>query len=347
MEELDYVAVRQVIEEYKDMQFDRVRTGNRIICILRDTIKPQIKISDDGMEVPDEIKIWDKETIDLLLNGKFKELLDLLSNNKIKCPPSIADLLWHYNKQLESEKEFMKRLDARTKNHLFRYLYLDNIIGLGPIASTGIIAWLAPLSRFPNPSKLRRYCGWGMDEICVKCNKHYFKPERKIEWENKLISQGKDPKKYLCYCEEPKTVFVVQKKRKGMLLTFSPKLKSFIYNIATNFIKNKRRSWYGRYYEAIKQEVAKNRPEWNKLQIHYKALRKMINTFLNHIWASWWIIIEKQNPPVNPYVIDMMKHRDIIYPVVDAISPPIVLKDLSSVDALWEMCGEMRKRRRK
>lgn len=332
--------VRVLLENYKDIQEIRKGLGNRITCFLRDYIAPKITKSRDIYILPKDMKYleWNDEILQMLHKKKFMKVTELISNVKIRCPREIANLVWSYNRHMELEKETYDKLDAFSKEHPFRRLYLNNIKGIGAIACTGILAWLAPLSRFNTPSKLWKYAGWGMEKFCTNCNKIYLEAESRQRWEEILTNQNKDPKKYICYCNEPELTTMVQKKRKGVLMTFSPQIKSSFYVIAENFIRNKNRgSYYGRMYDEYKWEARAKYKDWNDGHIRSYAIRKMVREFLTHIWMAWWYIMEKQNPPTSIYAKDILKHSDISYPVVDVVDPPIRIKSPDDVDMLWEI----------
>jgi hypothetical protein len=72
----------------------------------------------------------------------------------------IENLIWFHNKLYETEKELYKRLDAWSRNHPLRKKYLNRVKGIGPVLSSGIIAWLdEPIKNAGNVSNIWSYCG--------------------------------------------------------------------------------------------------------------------------------------------------------------------------------------------
>lgn len=348
------MKVRIDLRNFRDIQQERIENENRIINFIRDYIKPRIEKKKDRYVLPDDLKYlnWDDNTLALIYDGKegnYRKVADLIASYKIRTPIEIANLVWYYNRLSEEEKEMLNRIDAETRELEFRFLYLDNIIAVGQTTSAEIVANLVPLSKFSNPSKVFRFTGWGFDMLCKKCNKLYFDGENKLIWEKRVKKMNKDPKKYLCYCDEPDIVNVPQVKRAGRLLTFNPQVKTFFYVVASNFIKNKSRgSYYGKRYDIYKREGRRKYPDYPDWRIRKYAIRKTIREFLGHIWMAWFYIMEKKHPPASVYAIDVLKHdpKHLSYPVVDSVAPNIILKSPSDVKMLWELHGERMNKRK-
>lgn len=98
---------------------------------------------------------------------------------KVPVPPEIKELVWYHNSLLETEKGIAKRLDGWSRMHPLRINFLSKIQGIGPILSSGLIAWLEPISRFDNVSKLWKYCGLAPGQKRKKGEKLGYNPTLK------------------------------------------------------------------------------------------------------------------------------------------------------------------------
>ena len=342
----DEYEIKVLIGNYKDIQGMRIESENRITNFLRDKIAPLIHKKKDKYILEASAGVdWNSDILAMMIDKKYKKITEMIADTKISVPIKISNMVWFYNRLRENEKELYDIIDNFSRENIYRRIYLNNIRGIGAITSSGIIAYLSPLSRFNNPSKLWRYTGWGMDAICKKCGKMYFDKDTRDKWVEMLKKQKKDPDKYICFCNEPDVEYLPQKKRVGKLITYNPRLKDFFYVVVRNFIMNKRKSYYGRKYDVYKHEAMKKHSDWSEGHARMHAIRKIVKEFQVHLWMAWWFIVEKKEPPANPYVIDIMKHRDLTYPVVDVVEPPLTIKSIDDIDALYEVTG-MRQRRK-
>jgi len=100
------------------------------------------------------------------------------------------------------------------------------------------------------------------------------------------------------------------KRVKGEKINYNPKLKNLCWKIWNSFIK---RDCFGRkLYISNKGYCEKTHPDWSKGHIHNWAGRKTVKIFLACLWMKWR---EIENLPVTkPYVMDIMKHSDMIDP---------------------------------
>ena len=132
--------IRFLIENYYDIQKLRIQTFGRIVAYVKSNFE---KFED--IETPEQ--------------NKHSYVAELICREKIPIPNDIVDLVWFYRELYDTEKQLYKKIDEFSKDHLYRVRYLNNIKGIGPVFASGIIAWLAPLSRFATVSKLWKYCG--------------------------------------------------------------------------------------------------------------------------------------------------------------------------------------------
>ena len=110
------------------------------------------------------------------------------------------------------------------------------------------------------------------------------------------------------YCGLGVTDGKADRRRKGEKLSYSPRLKTLLYNIGTSFLKTKSpyRDIYDEkklVYETRKDESGK---EWSKLRIHLASMRIMEKIFLAHMWQKWreaeGLLIREE------YVFDYLGH---------------------------------------
>ena len=98
--------------------------------------------------------------ISLLENKKYAEFVEkYVVNGKIELE-EIENLLWFYKKLYETEKGLYKILDAWSKEHPLRTNFLNYVKGIGPVLSSGIIAWLGDaILKAEHVSNIWSYCG--------------------------------------------------------------------------------------------------------------------------------------------------------------------------------------------
>jgi hypothetical protein len=96
---------------------------------------------------------------------------------------------------------------------------------------------------------------------------------------------------------------------KGEPLHYNKKLKSALYNVAGNFLKNN--SPYRKFYDDAKIYYSENR-DWTKAHIHMASIRKMNKMFLSHLWHVWREVEGLETREL--YVVEKLGHKHIIPP---------------------------------
>jgi len=118
-----------------------------------------------------------------------------------------------------------------------------------------------------------------------------------------------------------------ERRKKGEKLHYSPKLKSFCWNIGASFIRqNAEKSGYRKLYDEFKEQyqrkTAKRKYDKGsrKMHVHLMALRKMVKIFLSHFWE----VSRKMEklPVTEPYPMEHMGHVDKIEPIIDITDEP-------------------------
>jgi hypothetical protein len=119
-----------------------------------------------------------------------------LVSGKIKPPKEISELVWYHNSLYETEKQLAKRLNAWSKHHPIRIHFLNRVQGIGGVLSSGVIAWLSPISRFPNISKLWSYCGLAPQHKRRRGEKLGYNPRLKtLMWKIATSFEKQNPAK--------------------------------------------------------------------------------------------------------------------------------------------------------
>jgi transposase len=195
-----------------------------------------------------------------------------LVSGKREIPDEVGALVWYHNSLYETEKQLVKRIDAWSSLHPVRVNFLNKVAGIGPILSSGVIAWISPIERFSNISKLWAYCG---------------------------LSPG-------------------QKRERGKKLGYNPRLKTFMWKIASSFEKLKpERSYYRRVYNSKKKyymeredlkKAIEDKEKGAKLHVRLMAMRYTEKRFLSDLWLEWRRI--QGLPVTEPYAHKILGHGD-------------------------------------
>lgn len=222
----------------------------------------------------------------------------------------------------ELEKDIYSQMKKVVRDMPIYTEWLSKVKGIGPTYTTKLLAWI-DIEKADTISALWKYCGYGVEMVCENCGAmEPRKPLRKngttdeeyeqiiAEYEReKRIWQGINDGDPCPKCGQP-VHGEAQKKRRGMPTGYNPQVKSLLWNIGTNFLKNN--SPYRKIYE---QEKARKQKEgWgeNDGHRHLHAMRKMVKVFLSHLWVKWREI--EGLPTREPYVIEYTKHTDYYMP---------------------------------
>jgi len=110
-----------------------------------------------------------------LKNGTHERAATL--SNLIK---EIDDLIWFHNRLYETEKGLYQRIDEWSKDHPLRKKFLNHVKGIGPILSSGIVAWLCnPILKADYVSQIWSYCGLAPGQERKKGKKVNYNPRLK------------------------------------------------------------------------------------------------------------------------------------------------------------------------
>jgi len=198
--------IRFLVEQYYDVQKLRVEAFNRIVAYVKSHYLSEAQIDSASHQVDEaqtaiashrklESQISDASRNKLASQGdnasqvnfeshyiyavKPSKIAHQIIKGEIEVPKEIADLVWYHNSLLETEKELAKRLDGWSSHHPIRIHFLSKVKGIGGVLASGIIAWLSPIDRFPNVSKLWAYCGLAPGQKRRKGERLNYNPKLK------------------------------------------------------------------------------------------------------------------------------------------------------------------------
>jgi len=297
--------IRFLVESYYDIQKLRVETFNRIVAYVQnnlDKFTSQRKVENQKTNA--------SQTLPENRRGsapKPSKIVYEILRGKIRVPSDIKDLVWYHDSLFATEKELRKKLNGWSRTHPIRRAFCDKVRGIGGVLSSGLIAWIHPISRFPTISKLWGFAGLSATHYESECKEgHKFitvsKPERC--W----VRVGK--KRKPCNAELVRSVFVNSppKKKAGYVLFVNLKLKTLCWKVATSFEKQKpKKSFYRRLYDRQK-EYYHNRPDLKEeipKHIQLMTLRYVEKRFLADMWVKWRKL--EGLPVTKPYAIDILR----------------------------------------
>jgi len=211
--------------------------------------------------------------------GEYANLARQLCKGKIKPPSEIADLVWYHNMLYDTEKQLAKRLDRWSKTHPLRIRWLSKIQGIGPILASGLIAWLSPIERFPNISKLWAYCGLAPGQKRKRGAKLNYNPRLKtFMW--KIAAS-----------------FEKQKAEKSRYRR----------------IYDEKKQYYLRR-EDLRKPI-ENKEKGAKLHVRLMAMRYTVKRFLADLWLVWRRM--EGLPITKPYATAVLGHDGFETPETD------------------------------
>lgn len=221
------------------------------------------------------------------------------------------------------EKDIQKRLTKEIKSYPLYTDYFEKILGIGPILSAGLMAYIEDISKFRHVSSLWQYCGLGMNTFCVKCKKPTSIEITYESKKGKTIAKRQKPMKVCPVCDEL-TIPIRQKRIAGFQSNYNDKFKVLCWKIGSSFVKQSaKNSGYRRLYDEIKIVERTKHPEeivtdgktsYNDGHIHNMTTRKVVKIFLSHVYTTWRAL--DGLPVIKPYESQVLNHS-IIEPFVD------------------------------
>jgi hypothetical protein len=267
----------------------------------------------------------------------------------------------HASRMKKLEKDTVKEIGLEISKFKISEWMLGQR-GIGPSLAGQTIAIIRDVGRFSNVSKLWAYSGMATMEVCMKCGKKVLRTPKREEWIVRVAKRLEDQnakkkvrdaeeaeligldavvrdddeeqdtnftikaKKMLCPCDNPKTKTVAQRRIKGSIIDYNPKMKKLCRNMALSLIQYN--EFYGNLYnQYLAEYMARNNLLDNINTAKYKeailekirtgkatkmARRKMVKIFLSHLWVTWRKM--EGLPVTKPYAFSVLGHSDYIEP---------------------------------
>jgi len=221
------------------------------------------------------------------------------------------------------EKEIQSRLTSEIKAYPIFTEYFFNIMGIGVILSSGLMAYIEDIGRFKNISSLWQYAGLGMNTYCEKCKKPTYVEITYGTGKAKKIAKRLRPMKQCPKCNSD-TVPIRQRRTSGYQSNYNDKFKVLCWKIGSSFVKQSaKKSGYRRIYDQIRIDEKRKHPEKivkdgktteNDGHHHNKAMRKTVKIFMSHLWTMWRTMEHME--VTKPYESQVLNHS-IIEPFTD------------------------------
>jgi len=280
----------------------------------------------------------------------------------------------HASRMKKLEKDTVKEIGLEISKFKISEWMLGQR-GIGPSLAGQTIAIIRDVGRFSNVSKLWAYSGMATMEVCMKCGKKVLRTPKREEWIVRVAKRLEDQnakkkvrdaeeaeligldavvrdddeeqdtnftikaKKMLCPCDNPKTKTVAQRRIKGSIIDYNPKMKKLCRNMALSLIQYN--EFYGNLYnQYLAEYMARNNLLDNINTAKYKeailekirtgkatkmARRKMVKIFLSHLWVTWRKM--EGLPVTKPYAFSVLGHSDYIEPPEGTESDDIYFGD--------------------
>ena len=338
IEEKKIFDLRNLVEQYYDLQKQRVEAYNRVVSWVKNNVgwegivRLQAKEALGDKFNPKDIPIEKdyKSTIEAIemkygvvippLDKPYAWYADRLIKGKI-TKIQIENMIWCTKELIGLESEISARIRTMVQDFLLYEEYLSKIRGIGHILAAGLIGWIAPISRFDYSSRLRAYAGLIAQHYRLKCKQGH-----------KIIAtspreacpiKSKNGKKDTCGAKitEVNLVNKPPKREKGYFTMINTRLKTHLVGrVAKSFeYLSPRRSYYRYLYDKIKAYYAsRDNGKITKVHIRNKALVWVASMFTSHLWEVWRRM--EDLPVTEPYPVAKLGHAKII-PMTDEDSP--------------------------
>ena len=191
------------------------------------------------------------------------------------------------------EKDIEKLISQQLKNYALYTQYLSKIMGIGPMLSAGLIAYIDDIEKFKHVSSLWQYSGYGMNRFCSLCKKS---TSISVKYSTGKVAKKLHPLEECPECGNDTTP-ILQRRTSGYQSNWNDKLKTHFWKCTTSFIKQSAaKSKYRKLYDQIKKDERRRHPEkiivnkktmYNDGHINNRAIRKVSKIFAAHVWQTW------------------------------------------------------------
>jgi hypothetical protein len=276
------------------------------------------------------MSMYDVQHTRMILNNRFRSTSDNVN--------------YPFIKGLESVEENLKNTIKSEVQNFPIHEWLISHRGISYDMAGQMIGLIGDIGKFDHVSNLWSYAGLGVIQVCDSCGKKYLPVLERPAWivktskrlmeqyERKIVKDGetgfaKKADAMLCHCDTPKVKSIGQRKIKGTLLDYNPKLKSLCWRYGEQFVKQG--EFYRELYDKYRAEYEVREDLVNEMNgksgkktkhgttkgtghIYNMAKRKTVKIFLSHLWATWR---ELEGLEVSkPWIIDIGGHSDYIEP---------------------------------
>jgi len=348
--------LRNMVEQYYDLQKQRIEAYNRVVAWIKNSVGWERVVLLQAKQAlgdrfdPKAIQFEENyaSTIEAIetkydvhipaLDKPYSWYAERLIKGKVN-EEDIENMVWVTNELIKLEKEISAKLEDLVSEFEIYELYLSKLKGIGPIISAGLIGWIAPISRFEYPSRLRAYSGLIPHHYKLKCEDgHHIIATSPKETCPVKIKKGSARKPCGARIVEVKLVERPPKKEKGFFTMINLRLKThFMGRTAKCFeFQKPDQCYYRLLYDKIKEYYKANFPDGTKGHIRNKALLWVSSIFASHLWEVWRRL--EDLPVREPYPIEKLGHVKIIAmtdepsPLVPQFSVDKVLGNLNQSD---------------
>ena len=322
--------LRNLVEQYYDIQQNRVQAFNRVVSWIRDNLGWEAVVRMQAMKYlwpnydPNDLPIAEDypKTLEAI-QEKYGVVIPELKNpyawyaeRLIKGKGHVEDienLVWCAGELMKLEERIEERIRNLVQDFQIYTDYLSKIRGIGPVLAAGLISWIAPISRFKNVSKLRAYAGLTAVHYRLKCEKGHkiiaTSPREvcpvRVKKGNKIAECG-------ARIVEVKEVPHPPRRVQGYYTMINFKLKTHFWRVGRCFeYQNPRRSYYRYMYDKIKRYyTVKYSGELSKGHIRMRSIIWTVSMFASHLWEVWRRL--EDLPVTEPFPIEKLGHTKFI-----------------------------------
>ncbi len=312
--------IRQLIENYYDIQKIRVETFNRIVCWIKENNKNILKMLgyEEDSQFVDETQVgiashFEQQAfaIKLLKNKKYSLFVKkfVLSQSKFFETHSISASQHKIKTHLRNASHVAFETHGINASQCFNETQKSGAKLFSDIKN---LIWFHNKLYETEKEVGKKIDFWSRDHPLRKEFLIHVKGVGGI-FSSGIIAWLADP---ILKAEKVSSIWKYcglhpdSKRIKGKKLDYNPRLKSFFWKIGQSFIKFK---CSGRkLYNKFKEECKTKHKDWSKMHVHNYARRKVVKLFIAGIWQVWR---EMNNLPVTePYPIKILGHEHIIKP---------------------------------
>lgn len=331
--------LRGLVEQYYDVQKQRIEAYNRIVAWVKSNIGWEGVVLLQAKEAlgdkfnPNDIPFEKdyKSTIEAIelkysviippLDKPYSWYADKMIKDKIS-KEEVENIVWVTKELIRLEKDIKEKIKPIVEDFQIYTDYLSKIRGIGHTLAAGLIAWTAPISRFEYSSRLRAYAGLVAQHYKLKCEEGH----KIIATSPKEQCPVRDKNKKNNVCEsrivQAELVSKPPKRERGYFTMINTRLKTHLVGriAGGSFEKQSaRRSYYRYLYDRIKAYyTSKFNGKTSKAHIRSKTLLWVASMFTSHLWEVWRRI--EDLPVTEPYPVAKLGHTKII-PMTDEDSP--------------------------